>query len=178
MPINKENFTYVADAAAKSIKSNLTVGIFGNTKIDKSALSAMTDIIAKQHNTSMPAGTKTKPSSHTLCDHSDYTEIKAAGWQSTVIIDYIRSKVRGLEPVLCDKYILLPLKQAQWNTIAGKLKKGITDFSQSKYTKVGADLPAIFGYFTISSGQLCATDAKTAQLSASNIESVINKSLS
>ncbi len=177
---SKETFAYIADVASKSVKSSLTVGILGNTKVNKEGLDAMLEVLAKKHDPSAVKGTKTKPSEHVACDHPEHTEVKVAGWQSAVLADYIRSKVRGLDPMLCDKHLLLPIKSSQWDTLAAKLKKGVKDFSQAKYAKVGDDLPAVFGYLTLSSGQLCVSDVKSAvsnKLSASSIEAAILKSL-
>ncbi len=177
---NKESFTYVAEAVAKDIKSNLVVGIVGNTKVDKAALDAMIEVVAKKHNTSMPKGSKSKPAEHTPCDHDSFTEVKVSGWSAAVLADYIRNKVKGLDPMLCDKFLLLPIKDAQWKTLSAKLKKGVKDFAKAKYDKVGNDLPAVFGYLTLASGQLCASDVKSAinnKLSASSIEAAILKGL-
>lgn len=174
--VNKDFFNYVADNASKSIKSNLTVGILGNTKLDKPGLDAMLEILSKKHNTTDIAGSKSKPSGHTLCDHSSVTEIKVVGWASAVLADYIRSKVKGLNPIICDKHLLLPIKNQQWNTLAAKLKKGVDDFTKSKYTKVGNNLPAVYGYLTLASGHLCASDVKSAinnKLSSDSIKSAI-----
>jgi len=178
--VDKEAFMYVADIAAKAIKSDLQIAIVGNVKLDKAKLDAILEVVSKKHNPSSISGTKTKPKDHTPCDHSGFAEVKAAGWSSAVLSDYVRSKVRGLEPMLCDKHILMPLKPAQWETIAKKLKKGVKDFAKAKYEKVGDQLPAVFGYLTLSSGTLCASDVKSAinsKLSASSIESAINKHL-
>ncbi len=178
--VDKETFNYVADAAAKAIKSNLTVGIVGNAKLDKGKLDALLEIVAKKHGPSDTKGAKTKPSGHTDCDHSSLTEIKVTGWSSAILADYIRSKVKGLDPILCDKYLILPIKPAQWTTLSAKLKKGVKDFAQAKYSKVGANLPAVFGYLTLSSGNLCSDDVRSAinnKLSTASIESAILKGL-
>lgn len=175
---SKEAFNYVSDIAAKAVKSDLTVGIVGNTKIDKDALAAILEVVSKKHDPSMPKGAKSKPTVHTPCDHSNFAEVKTNGYASAVVADYMRSKIKGLNPVLCDKYLLLPMKDSQWQTLANKLKKGVKDFVQAKYSKVGSDLPAVFGYLTMSSGQLCASDVKAAgSLSTANIESAITKIL-
>lgn len=177
---DKDSFNYVADAAAKAIKSDLTIGILGNTKLDNDTINAMLEILSKKHNVSSTKGSKSKPAGHSACDHSNLSEVKISGWSSAVLADYIRSKVKGLDPILCDKHLLLPIKDSQWKTLAAKLKKGVKDFAQAKYAKVGDNLPAVFGYLTMSSGQLCASDVKSAvnnKLSASSIESAILKGL-
>lgn len=177
---DKDTFAYVADAASKAINSNLQVAIVGNIKLDKEKLNDMLEVLVKKHESTAPKGSKTKPSSHTSCDHANQTEVKVTGWQSAVVADYIRAKVPGLEPNLCSKTLLMPIKQSQWDTLAGKLKKGVKDFAQAKYTKVGSDLPAVFAYLTLANAQLCAADVKSAissKLSASAIESAITKAL-
>jgi hypothetical protein len=177
---DKDSFNYVVDTAANAIKSDLTIGILGNTKLDKDALNAMLEVLIKKHNVSNTKGSKSKPAGHSACDHSNMAEVKISGWTSAVLADYIRSKVKGLDPILCDKHLLLPIKDSQWKTLAVKLKKGVKDFAQAKYAKVGDNLPAVFGYLTLASGQLCASDVKSAvnnKLSAASIESAIIKGL-
>jgi hypothetical protein len=175
---SKETFAYVADAATKSIKTDLVIGIVGNTKIDKDTLDAILEVVSKKHNPSVPKGNKTKPSDHTNCDHTQFTEVKVSGFGSAILSDYLRLKVKGLYPILCDKQLLLPMKESQWKTLSTKLRKGVKDYVQSRYSKVGGDLSAVFGYLTLSSGQLCASDVKSASsLSASTIEAAINKAI-
>ena len=82
--------------------------------------------------------------------------------------------------MICDKYILLNVKPAQWDTLATKLKKTVKDYAATKYAKVGDNLPAVFGYLTLASGQLCVSDVKSAisnKLSTSSIESAISSHL-
>lgn len=180
--VNKDAFTYVADAAARAIKSGLTVGIVGyaSKNLDKAALEAMLDILSKKHKTSLPSGSKSKPTEHTKCEHDTQTEIKVSGWSSAVFSDFIRNKVKGLNPMICDKYVLLNIKPSQWETLAPKLKKTVKDYAATKYAKVGDNLPAVFGYLTLASGQLCVSDVKSAisnKLSTSSIESAISSHL-
>ncbi len=177
--VNKDAFTYVADAAARAIKSNLVIGVVGNASknLDKAALEAMLEILSKKHNTSLPGGTKSKPDGHSACEHENSTEVKVTGWSSAVFADYVRNKVKGLNPMLCDKYLLLNVKPAQWSTLAAKLKKGVKDYAAAKYAKVGDNLPAVFGYLMLANGQLCASDVKSAisnKLSTHSIESAIS----
>lgn len=189
---NKKVFNFVAEAAAKSIKSNLTVGIIGNSKINsKDQLDLMLEVLAKKINLSDVKGDKTQPVNHTPCDHSAVAEIPVLGYSSAVLADFIRSKVKGLDPIICDKYLIIPISKQKWQTIANKLKKvthesdgtikdAIKEFAQTKYAKVGEDLPAVFGYLNIASGRLCASDVKSAissKLSAASIESLIRKRL-
>jgi hypothetical protein len=176
--VNKDAFTYVADAAARAIKSNLVIGVVGNASknLDKSALDGMLDILAKKHNTAVPSGSKSKPSDHTACDHAAITEIKVTGWASAVFADFVRNKVKGLTPMICEKGLLINVKPAQWDTLAAKLKKAVKDYAAAKYAKIGENLPAVFGYVTLASGQLCASDVKSAisnKLSTSSIESAL-----
>jgi hypothetical protein len=178
--VDKDVFMYVAEAAAKSIKSSLLVGVVGSVKIDKTKLDDMVDILSKKHEVSSAKGTKTKPSGHTACDHSEFVEIKVSGWQSYVLNEYIRNKVRGLVPSMCDKYLLLQIKPTQWDTLAKKLKSGVKDFAASKYSKLKDELPPVFGYQALSNGSLCASDVKSAisnKLSSTAIESAINSKL-
>ena len=78
-----------------------------------------------------------------------------------------------------NKKIILMMKPAQWQTMTKKLKTGVKDFVATKYMKV-ADLAEVLGYYGLSSGVLCSSDVRSmlsGQLSASSLESAINKYL-
>ena len=176
---DKGAFNHVADSIAKSVKA-LTVGIVGNIKLDSEKLKAMLEVLVKKHNVSATSGPKTKPSGHKACVHNDCCDVKVSGWASAVVSDFIMAKVKGLTPCVCDKHLHLHLKAGQWDTLSKKLKKFSGEYAASKYGKVGDNLPAVFGYLNLANGSLCACDVRTAissKLSASAIESVINKVL-
>jgi hypothetical protein len=177
---NKAGFLYIADKAASGIKNSLTCGIVGNIKIDNEKLKGLIDTIEKKHNVSALSGTKTKPDEHSACNHTEHTEIKVSGWSSAALADYIKFRVKGVDPLLCDDRILLPMKQSQWETIAKKIKKGVKDYVNAKYGKVATDLSAVYGYSALSKGALCACDVKSAiksGLSTSSVEAAISKHL-
>ncbi len=175
-----EEFAYIADETIKSINKELTIGIVGNIKADKTKLKDLVDTVHKKINTKSVSGTKSKPSEHVSCDHSNLTELKISGWSSAIISDYIQFRVRGLVPTLYNKYLLLPVKNSIWDTKAKKIKKGVKDFINAKYSKVSTDLPEILGYHTLSSGMLCSSDVRSminSGVSASSLESALNKYL-
>lgn len=176
----KESFAYVASEAASAIKSNLIVGVVGNVNADKDKLDGMLEVLKKKHSVSSVEGSKTKPTGHTECDHSNHTEVKTTGWASAVLSDYLRFKVRGLNPTLCDKHLLLPMKSSMYDTLSKKIKDGVKQYVAAKYTSVGDELGIVFGYMTISSGSLCACDVKSminSKMTAASVESAITKSL-
>lgn len=178
--VDKDVFHYVADAASRSIKSSLIIGIVGNTKVDKPTLEGILDVIIKKHDPTDVKVTKTKPSRHVPCDHSELTELKITGWQSAVFADYVRMKVKGLAVIPCNSNVLVTVKSAQWDTIRSKLKKGVSDYVQMKYARVGDNLVPIFSYLALSSVQLCSHDVRSAindKLSNSSISAAINKGL-
>jgi hypothetical protein len=175
----KETFAYVADAAAKSIKNNLHVAIIGNIKADKAKLKDLVETVSKRLNAESSPGNKTKPADHTACDHTHLTELKISGYSSLLVSDYLQNKIKGLNPMVFNKKLILMMKPAQWETMTKKLKSGVKDFVATKYMKV-ADLGEVLGYYGLSSGVLCANDAHSmlnGQLSASTLESAINKYL-
>lgn len=179
MSPNKDTFSYVAEAATKSIKDDLHVGIVGNIKADKAKLKDLVETVSKRLNADSVSGTKTKPSGHTECDHSHLTELKISGYSSLLISDYLQHKIKGLNPMVFNKKIILMMKPAQWQTMTKKLKTGVKDFVATKYMKV-ADLAEVLGYYGLSSGVLCSSDVRSmlsGQLSASSLESAINKYL-
>jgi hypothetical protein len=176
----RETFAYVADQLNKAIKNELTVGIVGNIKCDQTKLNDMLDVLSKKHEVSPVEGAKSKPTEHIKCDHLNHTEVKVSGWASSVLSDYLNFKIKGLNPALCDKFLLLPMKAAQWATLSKKLKKNVKDYVQAKYAKVADDLPELFGYLCISSSSLCACDVQSmikSKLNASAVEAAISKYL-
>lgn len=176
----KESFAYVASEAASAVKSSLTVGVVGNINVDKDKLDGMLEVLKKKHSVAAVEGSKSKPTDHTDCEHTNYAEVKTTGWASAAVSDYLRFKVRGLNPTLCDKYLLLPMKQSAYETLAKKAKDGVKAYVAAKYTKLGDNLGVVFGYMTLSSGMLCACDVKSminAKLTASTVEGAINKAL-
>lgn len=177
---DRDVFNHVADQAAKSIKDNLHCMIVGNINVDKEKLDGMIDVLAKKHSVSAVKGSKAKPSGHTPCNHSELAEVKVSGWGSAVVSDYIQFKAKGLVPMVCNKELLLPVKSSVWDTLSKKIKKGVKEYAATKYAKVGDQLPAVFGYLSLSSSALCASDVKAAinnKLSVASIEAAINKVL-
>jgi hypothetical protein len=177
---SKAGFSYVADKAAKGIKESLTCGVIGNIRIDDEKLKLMTETLAKKHIVSAVPGTKTKPDSHTDCNHSEHTEIKVSGWSSMALVNYIKYRVKGLDPLVCDDRILISMKPAQWDTIAKKIKKGVKDYVNAKYAKVTTDLSAVYGYSALSKAALCACDVRSVMksgLSTATVEGAISKHL-
>jgi hypothetical protein len=176
----KEAFAYVVDETAKSINKDLVIGIVGNIKADKAKLKDLVDTVSKKVDASSVSGSKSKPTDHTSCDHADYTELKISGWSSAILSDYIQFKAKGVVPSLYNKYLLLPMKTSQWDTLSKKIKKGVKDFVSAKYAKVSVDLPEVLGYYVLSSGMLCAGDVRTmlnSGVTSSALESAINKYL-
>lgn len=175
---SREVFNYVADKARASIDANTQIAVIGNIKTDDGKLNDILSVVIKKHETTKVDGTKTKPSAHTTCDHSTFTEVKVAGWGAVVASDFIQFKVKGLVPLVMDNSLLLPIKPAQWDTLKPKLKSAVRDYVNAKYTKVSSDnLPGVFGYLALSSGRLCATDVKTSissKLSTDKIVAVLN----
>ena len=177
---SKETFSYVSDEATKGINKDLVIGIVGNIKIDKPKLKDLVETVHKRISAESAGGSKSKPSDHVECDHSNFTELKISGWSSAVASDYIQFKIRGLVPAVYNKYLLLNIKNAQWDTMSKKIKKGVKDFVSAKYSKVSTDLAQVLSYLYLSSDMICASDARnilSGSINASSLESAINKYL-
>jgi len=175
----KESFNYVADMAMKSIKSGLQIGVVGNIKVDKDKVNDMLDVLVNKVNLSPVEGKKEAPKDHNNCVHDNFVEVKVAGWESAVVSEFLKSRVKGLNVYLCDKYILLPIKEAQWETLQKKLKDSVADYAESKYGKLKDKLPEVWGYVSLSSGMVCCTDVKSAikNMNVSGVKAAINKAI-
>jgi DNA-directed RNA polymerase subunit F len=177
---NRDHFNYVADLLLKSIKDDLNVIIIGATKISKDDLSKIHEIVIKKRTTNSIDGKKTKPDTGTKCDHSENGEVKINGWGSAVLSEYISSKQKGLEPSSCCGKLVVPIKEAQWKTLASKLKNDIQTYVETRYAKLGDDLPGILCYLHLSQEYISGLDAKeilTKKISSKDITNMLNKVL-
>ena len=175
----KEAFNYVADLAIKSMKSGIQIGVVGNIKVDKEKVNDMLDVLVNKVNLSPVDGKKEAPKEHRNCVHDNFVEVKVAGWESAVVSEFLKNKVKGLNVYLCDKYLLLPVKEQQWETLQNKLKDSVTDYADAKYGKLKDKLPEVWGYVALSSGMVCCSDVKSAlrNMTVSSVKAAINKSL-
>ena len=166
---SKDSFAYAADQVIKSINSNVHCGVVGNirlvkkdpaTKKDVAAIDidAMIDILSAKINPGSVAGSKKEPAGHKGCDHANRTEVAISGWQSFVLKSYLDAKVRGLHPAICDRFLLIAVKPAVWETISKKAKKYVKDYVDQKYSKVGSELPALLGYMMLASTSVSCID--------------------
>jgi hypothetical protein len=184
-------FNFVADEVTKSIKDKVQCLVVGNIKLEKKDpetkklvkaidVDAMLDILHKKLDVSEVAGSKTNPSKsdHKACDHKESTELKVSGWHAAIIRDFINDKVKGVQPKICDKYLLIQLKGVQWETQAAKIKKYAKDFVASKYDSLGNDMCPLLAYQmsnSISSMDICSM--LKACPKASDLEKVITSVL-
>lgn len=176
----RDSFNHVAQTITKSIESDVSCALVGKGKLKKEALDAMLEVLHKKLDPSKVDGAKHEPRDHTACDHSDKTEIKTHGWHSLCVKDYLTSKLHGVPIAVCDKYLLLNIKQSLYDTQRPKLKKNVKDYVAAKYIKVGDSLEAMMSYAAISSSQMCASSIRTllkANLKAHDVESAISSSL-
>lgn len=196
--VSKESFNYVADEMCKSIKESVKCCVIGNISLkDKPAgkssdgtstkaqsaqsmIDDMVNILSKKIGESSVKGSKEKPSNHNPCDHSQKTEINTSGWGSYVVKDYIEAKIKGVSVIPCDKYLLINMKEAQWETASKKIKKYVKDYVHSKYKGVKSDLPAIMGYLMICGATVCCSSIVSLLKNGadgSEIEKILNNAL-
>lgn len=191
--VNRDNFNYVADELNKSIKNLVHCGVVGNIKLLKMDpktnkevealdLNEMVKMLEKKLKIEAEKGIKAKPKDHKPCTHEEYTELKVNGWASFVVKDYITAKVRGLNPIICNKYILLPVNNSRWDTFSKKIKLSVKDYINQKYAnvKVKENLPAILGYMALSSASISCYDVHNmikANIKPSDVEKVLNSVL-
>jgi hypothetical protein len=188
---NRSCFNYVADELTKSIKDQVHCGVVGNIRLHKKDpktgklvkaldIDEMLLVLHKKLNPSTVKGAKHEPKEHTACDHADKSEVKVSGWQAFVVKDYISARVKGLTPVVCDKYILLPIGESRWDTLAKKIKGSVKDYVQQKHAKVKDELPAVMGYMALASASIGCSDVQQmikSSVKASDVERAINSAL-
>lgn len=188
---NRDCFNYVAEELTKSIKDQVHCGVVGNIRLYKTDpttkkevkaldLDDMLSVLSKKLNPSAVKGAKHEPKDHKPCNHSEYTEVKVNGWAAFAVKDYISAKVRGLTPVVCDKYIILNVKSSRWDGLSKKIKSYVKDYVQQKHAKVKDDLPAVMGYMALASASVGCTDVYQmvkSDIKAGDVERAINSAL-
>lgn len=119
---------------------------------DQEKLDAMVSIIAKKLNPGDVSTPKTKPTDVTACDHKNMSMVSVTGWAAFVIKDYIVAKERGVVPLVCDRGLMVPVKESSWKIKSAKLKKNAAVYVKTRYVKVGYELGPIMAYLAIASG--------------------------
>lgn len=191
--LSRESFNYVADEAIKAINDKLHCVVVGNIKlkkkdangkeIDAHDLGAMLDVLANKLQVApVPRDQKKQNPAdgkeHVDCSHEDWTEVKSAGWQTAVIRDYIAFREPSLNPLVCDRYLLLLIKPTQWKTKSDKMKSLVKDYVARRYVKIGDDVSQILAYSMLSSASASAADAYDAirtKVSAQAVEKALRE---
>jgi hypothetical protein len=181
---HKEEFLYVADKLTKEINSGLHCGIVGNirlTKVDSNKkevpaldLRDMLSVLVKKLSPAVVSGSKKSPNDHEKCEHGDTAEVKVSGWQSFVLSEYIKSKAKGCSVIACDKHLWVNMPQSKWDTLSAKLKDSAKDYAERIYGHVKKDLPALIGYFALTSGNLGCHDVYSMLKSNLTVNAVGN----
>lgn len=188
---DREAFNHVADEMIKSINSHVHCGVVGNIKLEKTDpntkkkvpaidIHAMLEVLQKKINVSKVDGKKSKPSDHKPCDHSECVELKSNGINAFIIKDFISAKIRGLNPVICDQYVLLNIIPSKWNTAANKIKAQVKDYAQQKYSKLGDNLSGVLGYLMLASASVSCQDVQhmlKSGIKGSDVEKALNNVL-
>jgi hypothetical protein len=177
---DRDVFNYVADSIGKDIKDDVRIAVVGNIKTTKEVMQSIIDVLVKKLVHQPTKGVKTKPSGHKECNHSHLTEIKTTGWSTFVTRDYIAAKLKGINPQICDKYILLPMQQAKWDVHRGKLKSSIKDYVAARYAKAKDNMSAIMGYIMIANAYCSSYDVSSmlkADIKPADVEKAISSTL-
>jgi len=177
--VNRAAYNWAAQEILSAINSGVHCGVVGSVKVDKSKVDKMVDVVAKKLNPGKVATPKTKPSEHKSCDHTG-AEIKVSGWAAYVVKDYIMSKARGVVPLICNKSLIVPIKESSWNALSDKLKKQAADHVKARYAKVGPELGKVMAYLAIANGAVSCADVKAllrGNITAAQVTSAIKGAL-
>jgi hypothetical protein len=178
--VDRATFNWAADEVLKAIKSGVQCGVVGNIKADKEKVEKIVQIISKKLNPGTSATPKTKPSGHTQCDHKNVVDVKVSGWAAYVVKDYIMSKAKGVVPLICNKSLMIMMKQNSWDSLSSKLKIQSSDHIKARYGKVGPELGNVMAYLAISSGSVSCVDVKPLLqgiITAAQVTSVVKEAL-
>ena len=185
--VKKEHFNSAVNKLINGIKQGVECCVVGKINMGKSTSESknkVDDMANKINNKLDPGSTSSSSSSSseykdvTDCDHSDYTELKVNGWHAFVVSDYIRSKARGLEPIICNKNVLVPVKPSNYESLKTKLKKQVSSFVDQKYKKLGDECGPVLAYLAVSNSNLSCADAKKlCKVKLPEISQTINNNL-
>jgi len=182
--VKKEHFNNAANKLISGINQGVECCIVGKINMGKSTSDSKgkIDDMADKINNKLAPGSSNSPSSDykdtTDCEHSDYTELKVNGWHAFVVSDYIRSKARGVEPIMCNKSLLIPVKPSNYESLKTKLKKQVSVFVDQKYKKLGDECGPVLAYLAISNSSLsCADVKKLCKVKPSEISQAISTNL-
>jgi len=165
---DRECFNYVADKILKSMQKSIEVGIVGSVKTHKKDGNKvvpaidMKDLAKKLHSKLVLEkvdGSKSEPKGHKECEHKEYTELKASGWEAGITKDYLESKMKGHTVKMCNKYLLIDMKEPKWNTFSDKLKGKINLDVEQKYSKA-KELAPLLGYMLLADASVSCGDVR------------------
>jgi len=180
----REHFNSAANKLLSGINQGIDCCIIGKIKLGKTAeeeKKKASDMLQKISNKLSPGSVATprvESKEGSACDHKNTTELKVSGWQASVVKDYIMSKARGVEPIICNKSLLIPMKESTYEVVKAKWKNQLSLFVQQKYKKLGNECGPVLAYLAVSNAALSCEDAeKLCNASAATIESAIRNNL-
>lgn len=182
--VKKEHFNDAAKKLLAGINQGVVCCVIGKIKLGKTNADAKTkvDDMAQKINNKLSPGKIGTPQAenkeHGSCDHSSLTELKVSGWQAYVVKDYIKSKARGVEPLMTNNSVLVPMKESSYNSLKKRIKKQVGVFVNQKYSKLGSECGPVLAYLALASSSLSCTDAKKlCGVKSSDIVSALNSNL-
>ncbi len=173
----REEFNYVADQIARSIKKQVVCGAVGNLSVNKITSEKLDELVAVLANKFACAdvdGTKKKPTDHLECDHKEFTELKVKSWQQFAVHQFLNDKLKGTA-ISPGSSLMVSMHKDQFETKAKKLKSSVKDFS-AKYNNAAE----VFVYGAFSNAGVSARDVKSlvkSGLSAADVEKAIGSAL-
>jgi hypothetical protein len=163
----RETFNWAAQEVLSSIKAGVHCGVVGNINLGKTTpeqkkkVDSLIETASKKLSPGDVKLPKKKPEGTDSCTHgNNVTTIKVNGWAAYVVKDYIMSKARGVAPLICDKEIIIPVKESSWKSMSEKLNKSASDHVKARYAKVGNELGPVMSYLAIASGSVSCVDIK------------------
>jgi len=163
---NRGNFNWAAQEVLSAVNSGVNCVVVGNINLGKTEadqkkkVEGMVAIIAKKLAPGDVKTPKSKPDGGEACKHDAASSVKVTGWAAYLVKDYIMAKVPGVVPVVCDREVLVPVKESSWKSKSAKLKKGADVYVKARYAKVKADLGPIMAYLALANGAVSGHDVK------------------
>lgn len=175
---NKEHFNNAANKIINGLNQGVDCCIVGKINMGKTASDSNTKVsdMAEKINKKLNPGSAGSPRSEyddgKKCDHKTMTELNVSGWKAYVVRDYIMSKARGVEPLMCNKSLLVPMKSSSYEALKNRIKKQVDTFVNQKYSKLGEECGPVLAYLAIANSCLSCADSK--QLCRVKSSEVIN----
>jgi hypothetical protein len=188
--VKREHFNHAAAKLIEGLNKTVSCSVFGNIKVrekkDKNKkvvspqqqLHEMANVLSKKLSPGSAGNPRGEYKNTGDCSDNKTKELNVSGWKAYVVKDFLMSKMRGLDPVLCSKSLLVPMAPSVYETFKKSALKQVDTLISQKYGKLGKSLGPVMAYRSVATCSLSSVDAKTlSKVSAQDVAAAIKSNL-